>query len=102
MTCASPLRGETLRRVPLRWRARAHAAMQIRHFWRHGRRNRVHALRERILSEGRNLGEGILKVDGFINHQIDPLLMFQCGKDLASRFRSVGASKVLTAEMSGI
>jgi len=62
----------------------------------------MHALRERIMREGRNLGEGILKVDGFINHQIDPLLMFQCGKDLASRFRSVGASKVLTAEMSGI
>jgi xanthine phosphoribosyltransferase len=62
----------------------------------------MHALRERILSEGRNLGAGILKVDGFINHQIDPLLMFQCGKDLASRFRGVAASKVLTAEMSGI
>ena len=62
----------------------------------------MHALRERILREGRNLGAGVLKVDGFINHLVDPLLMFLCGKDLAARFRSVGVSKVLTAEISGL
>ncbi|HYM91524.1 MAG TPA: xanthine phosphoribosyltransferase [bacterium] len=59
-------------------------------------------LRARILSEGRNLGGGILKVDGFINHQIDPLLMNECGRELARRFRPAGATKVLTAEISGI
>jgi xanthine phosphoribosyltransferase len=62
----------------------------------------VETLRARILSEGRNLGSGILKVDGFINHQIDPLLMDECGRELARRFSQAGATKVLTAEISGI
>lgn len=62
----------------------------------------MQALKERILREGKNLGDGILKVDGFINHQVDPKLMEACGKELARRFRGVGATKVLTAEISGI
>jgi xanthine phosphoribosyltransferase len=59
-------------------------------------------LKERIMREGKNLGNGILKVDGFINHQVDPILMDACGRELASRFRGVGATKILTAEISGI
>lgn len=59
-------------------------------------------LEERILKDGKNLGGGILKVDGFINHQVDPDLMEACGKELAFRFAQVGATKVLTAEISGI
>ncbi len=59
-------------------------------------------LEERILKNGRNLGNGILKVDGFINHQVDPLLMDACGREFAERFKSLGATKVLTAEISGI
>jgi len=59
-------------------------------------------LKARILAEGQNLGDGILKVDGFINHQVDPELMFEAGKELARRFGAVGATKVLTAEISGI
>ena len=62
----------------------------------------VNALRERILQDGRNLGRGILKVDSFLNHQVDPLLIDACGRELASRFQRVGATKVLTAEISGI
>ena len=57
---------------------------------------------ERIRRDGRNLGNGILKVDGFINHQVDPALMDACGRELAGRFAHVGATKVLTAEISGI
>jgi len=57
---------------------------------------------ERIRREGKNLGNGILKVDGFINHQVDPILMDACGRELARRFARVGATKVLTAEISGI
>jgi xanthine phosphoribosyltransferase len=57
---------------------------------------------ERIRRDGRNLGKGILKVDGFINHQVDPMLMDACGRELAQRFASVHATKVLTAEISGI
>ena len=60
------------------------------------------ALKERILKEGRNLGGGILKVDSFINHQVDPQLMVEVGKELARRFRHLGVTKVLTAEISGI
>ncbi len=63
---------------------------------------RMDELRLRILTDGKNLGNGILKVDGFINHQVDPRLMDACGRALADRFAHVGATKVLTAEISGI
>lgn len=59
-------------------------------------------LKQRIMKDGRNLGRGILKVDGFINHQVDPVLMDTCGREFARRFKDVGATKVLTAEISGI
>ena len=62
----------------------------------------MQALKDRILREGRNLGRGILKVDGFINHQVDPVLTMKMGQELGSRFGRVGATKVLTAEISGI
>lgn len=62
----------------------------------------MNALEQRILSDGQNLGGGILKVDGFINHQVDPSLMDQCGQELAHRFAGIGATKILTAEISGI
>ncbi|HXZ74509.1 MAG TPA: xanthine phosphoribosyltransferase [Streptosporangiaceae bacterium] len=62
----------------------------------------MNELKERIRRDGKNLGNGILKVDGFINHQVDPALMEACGGELASRFAKVGATKVLTAEISGI
>jgi xanthine phosphoribosyltransferase len=62
----------------------------------------VQTLRDRIAREGRNLGRGILKVDGFLNHQVDPVLIDACGRELADRFRTLGATKVLTAEISGI
>jgi xanthine phosphoribosyltransferase len=59
-------------------------------------------LKERILRYGKNLGNGILKVDGFINHQVDPEMMHACGEELARLFENVGATKILTAEISGI
>jgi xanthine phosphoribosyltransferase len=59
-------------------------------------------LRRRILTEGRNLGRGILKVDSFLNHQVDPALIDECGRELARRLGHTEASKVLTAEISGI
>jgi xanthine phosphoribosyltransferase len=62
----------------------------------------MHALQERIARQGKNLGNGILKVDGFINHQVDPALMEACGREFARRFKDIGATKVLTAEISGI
>jgi xanthine phosphoribosyltransferase len=62
----------------------------------------VQRLKDRIQQQGKNLGQGILKVDGFINHQVDPELMDACGQELARRFAAVGATKILTAEISGI
>ena len=59
-------------------------------------------LKELIMTKGQNLGRGILKVDGFINHQIDTTLMFDVGQELAKRFKDTGATKVITAEISGI
>ncbi|HLA07202.1 MAG TPA: xanthine phosphoribosyltransferase [Anaerolineales bacterium] len=59
-------------------------------------------LEERITRDGQVLGGGILKVDSFVNHQVDPALMDVCGREFARRFASVRATKVLTAEISGI
>lgn len=59
-------------------------------------------LKDRILKEGRNLGGGILKVDSFLNHQIDPALMVRVGQELARRLGHTRPTKVLTAETSGI
>lgn len=57
---------------------------------------------ERIQKHGQILQNGILKVDSFINHQVDPVLMDLCGREFARRFAGVKATKVLTAEISGI
>ncbi len=62
----------------------------------------MQALIERIQRDGKNLGKGILKVDSFINHQVDPMLMDTCGQEFARRFQHVQATKILTAEISGI
>jgi xanthine phosphoribosyltransferase len=62
----------------------------------------VKELVERIQKHGKILQNGILKVDSFINHQVDPVLMDLCGREFARRFAGVKATKVLTAEISGI
>ncbi|MBX9688041.1 MAG: xanthine phosphoribosyltransferase [Candidatus Obscuribacterales bacterium] len=59
-------------------------------------------LKEKILAEGQYLGNGILKVDSFMNHQIDPVLMKKMGEELAGKFRQAAATRILTAESSGI
>src|SRR5512141_1111970 len=62
----------------------------------------MQALKDRIIRDGKYLGNGILKVDNFINHQVDPQLMDACGREFARRFANVGATRILTAEISGI
>lgn len=59
-------------------------------------------LQEKILSEGRVLSESVLKVDSFLNHQIDPVLMDAIGEEFAARFAGSGVTKILTIESSGI
>jgi xanthine phosphoribosyltransferase len=62
----------------------------------------MESLKARILAEGRNMGRGILKVDSFVNHQVDAELMYEAGQELANRFEGDSVTKVLTAEISGI
>jgi len=59
-------------------------------------------LKERIRRDGKYLGNGILKVDRFINHQVDPSLMDACGAEFARLFKDLPVNKILTAEISGI
>jgi xanthine phosphoribosyltransferase len=59
-------------------------------------------LKRRIDQEGRVLSTDVLKVDSIINHQIDPVLMLEIGKEFAERFKDSKITKVLTIESSGI
>ena len=59
-------------------------------------------LRDRILSDGRCLDGGILKVDRFINHQMDPYLMKQVAVEFIRRFSDLNINKIITIEASGI
>ena len=59
-------------------------------------------LEDRILAEGNVLSPAILKVDSFINHQVDPVLMQEIGRDIANHFKDQGVTKVMTIESSGI
>lgn len=59
-------------------------------------------LKDRIHREGENLGRGILKIDSFLNHQIDPLLMEAAGEAIAAQFAGARPTRILTAEVSGI
>jgi xanthine phosphoribosyltransferase len=59
-------------------------------------------LRDRILQEGQNLGRGILKIDSFLNHQVDVALMELVGVWIAEAFAAYEPTLILTAEVSGI
>ncbi|MBZ0186906.1 MAG: xanthine phosphoribosyltransferase [Candidatus Obscuribacterales bacterium] len=59
-------------------------------------------LLDRILKDGKVLASGILKVDSFMNHQIDPVLMKEIGIEFARIFSSTKPTRILTAESSGI
>lgn len=59
-------------------------------------------LEERITQEGTFLPGGILKVDSFLNHQVDPMLMQRVGQEIAMLFKSANVNKIVTVEASGI
>lgn len=59
-------------------------------------------LKNRIISEGKSLDGGVLKVDSFINHQMDANLMFKMAEEFAERFKDCMATKIITVEASGI
>ncbi|GEL13428.1 xanthine phosphoribosyltransferase [Lapidilactobacillus concavus DSM 17758] len=59
-------------------------------------------LEDKIRTEGQVLGDDVLKVDNFLNHQIDPELMYAMGKEFYRLFQSKKITKILTVESSGI
>lgn len=59
-------------------------------------------LEKKILAEGKAVNENILKVDSFVNHQVDPVLMQEIGMEFARHFEGQGITKVVTIESSGI
>lgn len=59
-------------------------------------------LKRKIVNEGIVLSGQVLKVDSFLNHQMDPELMMEIGKEFARLFREEGITRVLTIESSGI
>lgn len=62
----------------------------------------MYALEQKILSEGIVLSDEVLKVDAFLNHQIDLVMMQLIGKEFAARFKDAGITKIITIEASGI
>ena len=59
-------------------------------------------LKQRILQDGRCFPGGILKVDSFINHQMDPMLLYKVAEEFIYRFRDADINKIVTIEASGI
>jgi xanthine phosphoribosyltransferase len=59
-------------------------------------------LEQRIMEDGKCFPGGILKVDSFINHQMDPDLMKKIGEEFARLFKNSGVNKIVTIEASGI
>ncbi len=59
-------------------------------------------LKDKILSAGNLIGEDVIKVDNFLNHQIDIELFNEMGKEFQKRFRNKEINKILTVEASGI
>ncbi|MDE6265809.1 MAG: xanthine phosphoribosyltransferase [Muribaculaceae bacterium] len=59
-------------------------------------------LKQRILQDGKALDDGILKVDSFLNHQLDPNLMMEIARNFATRLADKPINKIVTIEASGI
>ncbi len=59
-------------------------------------------LNDRIMQDGKCFAGGILKVDSFINHQMDPDLMKAIAHEFSERYKDSGVNKIVTIEASGI
>ncbi|MBR0457003.1 MAG: xanthine phosphoribosyltransferase [Firmicutes bacterium] len=62
----------------------------------------MESLKEKILTEGEAIGTEIVKVDGFLNHQIDVKFLEEIGEEFKRRFDDIEVDKILTVEASGI
>ncbi len=59
-------------------------------------------LKNKIIAQGIAINEKVLKVDSFLNHQVDVPLMQEVGLEFAKYFRDQGITRVMTIESSGI
>ena len=59
-------------------------------------------LKNKILTDGTVNNEEVLKVDSFLNHQIEAALLNEIGKEFKRRFADVKIDRILTVEASGI
>ncbi len=59
-------------------------------------------LEQKILNEGKVLSGDVLKVDCFLNHQMDVAFLTELGKEIYERFKNCNVNKILTIEASGI
>src|SRR5699024_9651098 len=66
------------------------------------RSRRMSYLKERILKDGQVFEGNVLRVDSFLNHQIDPVVIQEIEKEFCAYFRKKQITKVLTVEASGI
>ncbi|MDU2895867.1 MAG: xanthine phosphoribosyltransferase [Clostridium sp.] len=62
----------------------------------------MESLRRKILEEGNALSETVLKVDSFLNHQVDAQLMYEMGTYFKEYFKNHNITKIFTIESSGI
>ena len=62
----------------------------------------MEALKKKILTDGTAIGSEIIKVDSFLNHQIDIAFMNEIGREFARIFSDVEVTKIVTIEASGI
>lgn len=62
----------------------------------------MHYLQERILKDGRVLPGNVLRIDSFLNHQIDPVIIEQIAEEFYQRFKDLPITKIFTIEASGI
>ena len=75
---------------------------QLQNLVQPGEEGYMELLKDRILKDGKSIGKDILKVDSFLNHQIDVALVAEMGREFARLFAGLGVNKILTIEASGI
>lgn len=84
------------------WRGHVFRVFCLSDVKQRGAFDTMELLKDKIRKEGKVLSEVVLKVDSFLNHQIDPLLMKEVGEEFANRYTNDIITKVLTIESSGI
>lgn len=88
--------------TPALVRPAGHIMAYMSRFTNREEASQMELLKQRILKDGTELGTEIVKVDSFLNHQLDVGLFMALGKEIHCRFGNLGVNKILTIESSGI